>query len=59
VRRTGLAHVHFDVRFAYASTCDIGALQLDEVRSARWMAPADLTDPSLREALALMPEPTS
>ncbi|MGW3472116.1 NUDIX hydrolase [Saccharopolyspora sp. NPDC000995] len=42
-------HPHFDFRFVFRTTAEVGALQTEEVHNAAWLSPDELTDPHLRE----------
>ncbi|MFG3426116.1 NUDIX hydrolase [Streptomyces californicus] len=46
------AHQHFDFRFLFRTTADIGGLQTDEVSDAVWRDVDALSDSSLRDRIA-------
>jgi len=46
------AHQHFDFRFLFRTTADIGDLQTEEVSDAAWRHLDELTDPQLRSRIA-------
>ncbi|MEN3585321.1 NUDIX domain-containing protein [Streptomyces sp. ZYX-F-203] len=46
------AHQHFDFRFLFRTTADIGTLQTEEVSDAAWRALDAITDPVLRKRIA-------
>ncbi|WP_030980523.1 NUDIX hydrolase [Streptomyces sp. NRRL S-1824] len=45
------AHQHFDFRFLFRTTADIGDLQTEEVSDAAWHDIAEITDPQLRKRI--------
>ncbi|SHH28920.1 NUDIX hydrolase [Streptomyces sp. 3214.6] len=46
------AHQHFDFRFLFRTTADIGQLQTEEVSDAAWRNLDQITDPQLRSRIA-------
>ncbi|GAA3973952.1 hypothetical protein GCM10022384_25570 [Streptomyces marokkonensis] len=46
------AHQHFDFRFLFRTTADIGELQTEEVSDAAWRNLDDVADPQLRQRIA-------
>ncbi|MDT0425137.1 NUDIX hydrolase [Streptomyces evansiae] len=46
------AHQHFDFRFLFRTTADIGDLQTEEVSDAAWRTVDEITDPKLRDRIA-------
>lgn len=46
------AHQHFDFRFLFRTTADIGELQNDEVTDAAWRTVESLADERLRQRVA-------
>ncbi|WP_438293149.1 NUDIX hydrolase [Streptomyces sp. HUAS TT7] len=46
------AHQHFDFRFLFRTTADIGDLQTEEVSDAAWRNIDQITDPQLRHRIA-------
>ncbi|MET9807117.1 NUDIX hydrolase [Streptomyces halstedii] len=46
------AHQHFDFRFLFRTTADIGELQTDEVTDAAWRTVESLVDEQLRQRVA-------
>ncbi|MEU9088360.1 NUDIX domain-containing protein [Streptomyces sp. NPDC048357] len=46
------AHQHFDFRFLFRTTADIGELQTEEVSDAAWRELDTLNDPNLRKHIA-------
>lgn len=46
------AHQHFDFRFLFRTTADIGELQTEEVSDAAWRNVDEITDPQLRNRIA-------
>ncbi|NBE50609.1 NUDIX hydrolase [Streptomyces boluensis] len=45
------AHQHFDFRFLFRTTADIGDLQTEEVSDAAWRDIDQITDPQLRHRI--------
>lgn len=48
------AHQHFDFRFLFRTTADIGGLQTEEVSDAAWRELDEITDPRLRSRIAAL-----
>lgn len=48
----GAAHQHFDFRFLFRTTADIGELQTEEVSDAAWREIDTLHDEMLRHRVA-------
>ncbi|MGW1207158.1 NUDIX hydrolase [Streptomyces cyaneofuscatus] len=46
------AHQHFDLRFLFRTTADIGELQTEEVTDAAWLTVDSLTDHQLSQRVA-------
>ncbi|NML53264.1 NUDIX domain-containing protein [Streptomyces sp. R302] len=46
------AHHHFDFRFLFRTTADVGDLQTEEVSGAAWRDIDEITDPTLRQRIA-------
>jgi len=46
------AHQHFDFRFLFRTTADIGELQTEEVSGAAWQGVDEITDPQMRQRVA-------
>ncbi|WP_405634451.1 NUDIX domain-containing protein [Streptomyces sp. NBC_00056] len=46
------AHQHFDFRFLFRTTADVGHLQTEEVSAADWRDISEISDPRLRERVA-------
>ncbi|MGW5864653.1 NUDIX hydrolase [Streptomyces sp. NPDC055239] len=46
------AHQHFDFRFLFRTTADIGDLQTEEVSDAAWRELDEIADPRLRHRVA-------
>ncbi|UUU37990.1 NUDIX hydrolase [Streptomyces sp. NBC_00162] len=46
------AHQHFDFRFLFRTTADIGELQTEEVSDAAWRELDTISDPNLRRHIA-------
>ncbi|WP_406410981.1 NUDIX hydrolase [Streptomyces sp. NBC_01614] len=46
------AHQHFDFRFLFRTTADIGELQTEGVSDAAWRTIDEITDPKLRDRIA-------
>ncbi|MFB7586233.1 NUDIX hydrolase [Streptomyces sp. NPDC056169] len=46
------AHQHFDFRFLFRTTADIGEIQTEEVSDAAWRDVDEITDPQLRHRIA-------
>ncbi|MFF0474406.1 NUDIX hydrolase [Streptomyces sp. NPDC004284] len=46
------AHQHFDFRFLFRTTADVGELQTEEVSDAAWRDIDEVTDPTLRHLIA-------
>ncbi|MFI6121665.1 NUDIX hydrolase [Streptomyces sp. NPDC051064] len=46
------AHQHFDFRFLFRTTADIGELQAEEVADAAWRTVESLTDEQLKQRVA-------
>ncbi len=46
------AHLHFDFRFLFRTTADIGELQTEEVSDAAWRELDTISDPILRRHIA-------
>lgn len=44
-------HRHFDFKYCFATTADVGALQDEEIVGARWCEPGEIRDALLRERL--------
>lgn len=55
VVRGEIEHWHFDVRFHLATEAAFGHLPEDEIGGAFWAVTDDLIDPSLRQAVAMLP----
>jgi 8-oxo-dGTP pyrophosphatase MutT (NUDIX family) len=46
------AHQHFDFRFLFRTTSDIGELQTEEVSASDWRDISEVRDPQLRQRIA-------
>ncbi|MGW7366002.1 NUDIX hydrolase [Streptomyces sp. NPDC054841] len=52
------AHQHFDFRFLFRTTADIGELQTEEVSGAAWRNVDEITDPKLRDRISAVDSST-